>query len=322
MLRGLVIGKFMPIHNGHIALVNFAASKCDELIVSISYTDTDPISGKLRFEWIIEIFKGNPSIKPVIVKDDFDDDSLPLKERTKLWSSFLMRRYPAVDVIISSEEYGPPLAEYLGASHITFDMDRTTVPISATMIRKHPLINWEFIPAVVRPYYVSKICIYGAESTGKSTIVEFLAEKYQTEFVPEVAREFITSNDFTVEDIIRIGIAHNQRITDKAKVANRLLFCDTDVITTQIYCRHYLGTIPQILYELERQTTYSKYFLMDIDVEWVADGLRDLSDSRQIMMNIFKEELDKRGIVYQIIRGPYRERERQICEVIDQMIME
>jgi HTH-type transcriptional repressor of NAD biosynthesis genes len=34
MIRGLVIGKFMPVHNGHIALINFAASQCDELIVS------------------------------------------------------------------------------------------------------------------------------------------------------------------------------------------------------------------------------------------------------------------------------------------------
>jgi HTH-type transcriptional regulator, transcriptional repressor of NAD biosynthesis genes len=31
MKRGLVIGKFMHIHNGHIALIDFAASQCDEL---------------------------------------------------------------------------------------------------------------------------------------------------------------------------------------------------------------------------------------------------------------------------------------------------
>mgnify|MGYP003834889701 CR=1 FL=1 len=33
MKRGLVIGKFMLVHKGHIALINFAASQCDELIV-------------------------------------------------------------------------------------------------------------------------------------------------------------------------------------------------------------------------------------------------------------------------------------------------
>jgi HTH-type transcriptional repressor of NAD biosynthesis genes len=172
----------------------------------------------------------------------------------------------------------------------------------------------------VRPYYVRKICFYGTESTGKSTIVKYLAHKYQTEYVPEVAREFISSNDFTVDDIIRIGIAHDQRIAEKTRFANRFLFCDTDVITTQIYCRHYLGVVPELLFELERKTIYAKYFLMDIDVEWVADGLRDLGDQRQMMMNVFKEELDTRGIVYATISGSYAEREKQICAAIDQMI--
>jgi HTH-type transcriptional repressor of NAD biosynthesis genes len=39
-----------------------------------------------------------------------------------------------------------------------------------------------------------------------------VAERFQTEFVPEVAREFITSNDFTVDDIITIAEAHYRRI--------------------------------------------------------------------------------------------------------------
>ena len=83
MKRGLVIGKFMPIHNGHIALINFAAAQCDELIVSMSFTPNDPIDPKLRFNWIKEIFKTRASIKPAIITDDFDNDTLTLEPRTK-----------------------------------------------------------------------------------------------------------------------------------------------------------------------------------------------------------------------------------------------
>ena len=64
-----------------------------------------------------------------------------------------------------------------------------------------------------------------------------MAEIYHTEFVPEVAREMISSNEFTVEDIIHIGQAQTQRIKDKLKTANKILFCDTDLITTQIYSK-------------------------------------------------------------------------------------
>jgi len=74
MKRGLVIGKFMPLHKGHIALIEFAAALCDELIVSMSYTDNDPIDPQLRLEWIKEQFKSRPDIKPFIIKDRFDDE--------------------------------------------------------------------------------------------------------------------------------------------------------------------------------------------------------------------------------------------------------
>jgi len=77
MKRGLVIGKFMPVHAGHIALIRFAATHCDELIVSMSYTDDDPIAHRLRFSWLQDILMNQSNIKSAMVKDDFDDVSLP-----------------------------------------------------------------------------------------------------------------------------------------------------------------------------------------------------------------------------------------------------
>src|SRR6478735_7445631 len=94
---------------------------------------------------------------------------------------------------------------------------------------------------------IKLICFYGPESTGKSTMAKHFATLYKTEFVPEVARELISSNDFTIDDIIRIGNAQTQRIKEKLKTANKFLFCDTDLITTQIYSKKYLVVIPEIL---------------------------------------------------------------------------
>ncbi|MEJ0054826.1 MAG: ATP-binding protein [Bacteroidota bacterium] len=100
-------------------------------------------------------------------------------------------------------------------------------------------------------------------------MAKHFAQKYKTEFVPEVSREFISTNDFTIEDIIRIGQAQTDRVIQKSKIANRILFCDTDVITTEIYCRHYLKDVPGILFELEHSVRYDQYFLFEIDVPWV-----------------------------------------------------
>src|SRR6186713_474045 len=103
MKRGLVIGRFMPIHQGHIALINFAAEKCDELIISMSYTDADLIDGDLRFFWIKEIFKDQHAIHIHKIRDDFDDEALPLEQRTKHWAARMREVYPPIHLVVSSE---------------------------------------------------------------------------------------------------------------------------------------------------------------------------------------------------------------------------
>ncbi len=320
MKKGLVIGKFMPIHKGHIALINFALTHCDEVTISMSFTEHDPIHREHRIGWVKEIFQGNPKISIQVVKDDFDQEELPWSERIKIWVPFVKSRYPHANVIISSEEYGPLLAKELAINHILFDPSRIRVPISATQIRENPFQCWDYIPKEVRPYFVKKICFYGPESTGKSFMAKRMAEEYHTEFVPEVAREMVSSNDFTVEDIISIGQAQTARMLEKLKDANKILFCDSDLITTQIYSHHYLKEIPLVLYEWEKQMSYALYFLFDIDTPWVQDGLRDLGNRREEMLVVFRNELERRGIAYTLVKGNWLERERIVKREVDKLL--
>ncbi len=320
MKRGLVIGKFMSIHQGHVALIQFAATQCDELIVSMSYTDHDPVPHSLRYSWIQTIFEHDSKIKPALVNDDFDDESLPWPERTKRWASFLKKQYGTIQVIASSEDYGAMLAAHLGASHAQFDKERKKNPVSASLIRKQPFLYWSFIPKEVRSYFVKKVCFYGPESTGKSFMSRHLAQIYQTEYVPEVAREMIDSNEFTIDDIIRIGHAQTDRVLQHSSTANKILFCDTDLITTQIYCKYYLGMVPDVLYELEKKIVYDQYFLFHIDVPWVADGLRDLHHKRDDMFALFKDELEKRKLPFIEIKGSYDQRENLLRAYLDQIL--
>ncbi len=320
MKKGLVFGKFMPVHAGHIALIEFAASYCDALIVSMSYTPNDPISPDLRLSWLQALFGHRSTIEIVSEPDDFHDDSLPLEAATNLWAAFIRRRFPEVDGFICSEAYGEPLSRHSGLPVVYFDVARQRVPVSATLIRQHPFRYWDFIPAVVRPYFVKKVCLYGPESVGKTSMAQQLAEQYQTAFVPEVARAMLTSNEFTVDDIIRIGYAHTQALFGTMAVANKILFCDTDVITTAIYSDHYLHEIPPVLHKLEAQVTYDRYFLLDIDVPWVADGLRDLGHRRAEMFHRFKDALDQRGIAYTLVSGDWAQRMIIITTEIDQLL--
>lgn len=320
MIRGLIIGKFMPVHKGHIALINFAAAQCDELIVSMSYTDNDSISGELRLQWLKEIFTEWPQIKCHSIKDDFDNEILPLPGRTKIWAQKMRQYYPHIHIIFSSETYGAPFAENLQARHISFDPERKEIPVSATLIRTKPFTFWNYIPKNVQPFFVKKICFSGPESTGKTYMAKLMAAYYKTEWVAEAARDILESNEFTQEDILKIALTQDDNIFSKSRAANKLLFCDTDVITTQIYSRHYLGVIPSKLFEIEKKTVYDLYFLMNIDTPWMEDPLRDMGERREEMMHIFKNELTKRNIPYILIRGSYEQREKNVIEEIDSFI--
>lgn len=169
---------------------------------------------------------------------------------------------------------------------------------------------------------IKLVCFYGPESTGKSVMARKMAERYKTEFVPEVARESITTNTFNREDIIIAGRAQTERTFQKARKANNILFCDTDLITTQIYSRYYLKVVPPVLYELEKMIEYDRYFLFDIDVPWVADGLRDLGEEekREQMYKVFRNELDRRNIPYVKVRGDWDEREKTIVTEIAKLM--
>ncbi len=166
------------------------------------------------------------------------------------------------------------------------------------------------------------VCFYGPESTGKSGMAKRLAEKYNTVFVPEVSRELIEGNTFNREDIIAIGREQTARVFRQAKRANRILFCDTDVITTQIYSREYLKVVPPVLYEFEKMIQYDLYFLFDVDVPWVSDGVRDLGSeaNRKRMYQTFKDELDRRQIDYIHVHGSWAEREEIIVKKVEELL--
>jgi HTH-type transcriptional regulator, transcriptional repressor of NAD biosynthesis genes len=167
---------------------------------------------------------------------------------------------------------------------------------------------------------VKLVCLYGPESVGKTTLARKLATHYKTIFVPEVARDLITSNDLTPADYERIGHAQTEAVLAAIPQANRVLICDTDVITTQLYAEIYLGEAPAVLAELQQQLTYDLYFLLDIDVPWIADGLRDLGHRREEIFRKFKEGLTERQIPYQLISGNWQERWVSVTGQIDALL--
>lgn len=103
----------------------------------------------------------------------------------------------------------------------------------------------------------------------------------------------LTSNEFEIGKIIEIGELQTELVKQKIREANQVLFCDTDLITTQIYCQQYFGYVPDELKKCEAEITYDLYLLLNNDTPWVPDSLRDFGDRRAEMFGFFKNELEK-----------------------------
>jgi len=151
-----------------------------------------------------------------------------------------------------------------------------------------------------------RIAIVGPESTGKSSLTKQLATHFDTLFVPEYAREYCKdlNRTYTLEDEVNIfygQIASEDRLIPQAK--NGLIFCDTMVLTVKIWCDHLFGSTPKEVLDGIENRYYDLYLLMDIDLPWQEDKLRDFPDLREHFMEVWHQELQAKSANYQVVSG-------------------
>jgi NadR type nicotinamide-nucleotide adenylyltransferase len=303
MTTGMVLGKFMPPHAGHLHLVDFARAFVDDLTVVVGTLAREPIPGSLRHAWMRELF---PDVRVVHLTDENPQDPSEHPEFWHIWRASLLRVLPhAPDYVFASDVYGAKLAEVLGARFVPVDPTRSAVPISGTLVRADPLVHWEHLPRPVRPYFVKRVCIFGPESTGKSTLARRLAAHFHTVHVPEFARSWLEAalGQVTREDMPLIARGQLAAEDALAREANRLLFCDTDALTTAIWSEALFGACDPRIRAHADERTYALHLLLDVDLPWVADPVRYLPNERRALFQRCEDALRRAGRPYAVIRG-------------------
>ncbi len=169
---------------------------------------------------------------------------------------------------------------------------------------------------------VTKIAIVGPESTGKSTISSQLADHYNTVWVPEFARAYCAAltEPCTWQDEINMFRGQLELEREYIPRANKILICDTTFITVKIWSDHMFGESPQeVLDELPKHP-YDLYLLMDIDLPWKEDPLRDFPDLREHFMEVWHKELEALDANYSLISGSDEERLQNAIREIDSFL--
>ncbi|MEM7224582.1 MAG: AAA family ATPase [Pseudomonadota bacterium] len=219
MTRGFLLGKVMPPHSGHVYLCDFARVLVDQLTILVCSQERDPIPGALRLAWMQELF---PSCRVLHLDEEEPQEPSEHAEFWPIWQRLVRRFHPEpVDAVFASEPYGVRLAKDVGARFVPVDLARSVVPVSAREIRRDPLGHWRYLPPPVRPYYVKKVCLFGPESTGKSTLAKALAAHFETVFVPEYARAYTDrfGTDCSREDLLRIAVGQSAAATSSRLAA-------------------------------------------------------------------------------------------------------
>lgn len=164
-----------------------------------------------------------------------------------------------------------------------------------------------------------KIAVVGPESTGKSTISAQLADHYQTVWVPEFARGYCEklTQPCTWEDEINMFNGQLQLENELAPKAKRILICDTTFITVKIWSDYMFGQSPPEVLEKLPEHSYDFYLLMNIDLPWEDDPLRDFPHMREHFMEVWHKELKALQARYTLISGSNQERLHNSIKAID-----
>lgn len=336
MMNGLVVGKFYPPHRGHRYLIDTAVSKADVVTVLVVDGENEDPPAKLRAEWLREI---HPNVHVHVIPDVRDDTNSALwaihaRAQLSSWES-IYGLNPIIDKVFTSESYGETWADEIasqqGGPCENVFVGRKYIDISGTQIRNDPERYWKYIDAPVRAYYVKRVAVVGAESTGSTTLVKSLASAYDTIWVPEYGREYTvekfsigTGEQWTTSDFIRIAVeqqALEDRIAREAPVG--IMFCDTDALATALWHEVYVsqglqepGGVDEI-WNIANKRDYDLYILTNHDIPWENDGLRLGDNTRADMTKRFEEELTIRNMQQWIkVSGARPERLVQAVDAI------
>lgn len=333
--RGLVVGKFAPLHRGHELVIRRAIEACEEVVI-ISYCKPE-IMGcepERRKQWLSNLF---PAAK-ILVPTDTDFAS------GGRWTSLEFPKVPAnnaeerthrrfcgflcsavlgltVEAVFTSEDYGAGFAEELtsyfreqdrtapAVEHVLVDRERRLVPISGTELRGNVHGNRQWLSQSVYGSFVHRICCLGGESSGKTALTKGLADQFKTEAVLEYGRELWETRKGKLDFADMLQIARHQVKLEDEGVgrANRYLFCDTSPLTTLFYSRYLFGRADP---ELERlaNRAYDLVVLCSPDFPFVQDGTRQDQTFRAQQHEWYLRELTERGIPFLPVEGELRRR--------------
>lgn len=324
MTKAFVFGKFLPFHNGHKALIEFALCNCDFLTILICCSDKEMISDKIRSSWIQKTFEKEKSIEIRTfnyLESELPNTSVPSLTVSEVWANIFKKLLPDYSLLITSERYGDFVATFMNIQHITFDIPRKLFPVSSSAFRKDIFKYWNYLPDSVKPNFVIKIVILGTESTGKTTLAINLSKYFNASLVLEAGREIISdSNSFSLEDLQKVATEHAKSIELNIIADSPIVIIDTDIYLTKSYSIFTFEKDVEISADIFNSNKADLYLYLNNDVAFIQDGTRMSKEKRDLLDISHRKVLKENNIELKEIVGNYDEKFDKAVKHINKLI--
>lgn len=318
--KAFIVGKFLPPHQGHKMMIDFACSLAREVIVCVEQQKQEPIDVFLRQRWLQQVVPSNAIVQPLLgVHPQSPSDCDSEEAFWAHWKKVIQEHAPKVDVIVSGDTYGAKLAHDLGVAWMP--IDRQEFPVSATLIKQNLWEHMEFLIPPAQQAFARRVVVLGSESTGKSSLCRALAEATQTRMVPEYAEHWIKMHpkrawDRAAFDDFYLG----QKALRKATLplCNGLVFEDSHALTTALYARvHGFDDLAErYLREAEQDEPHHVILASDQGAVWVPDLHRNEFVSLQ---QDFETILTSWNWPYTVVEGSWEQRTEQALGVVQEL---
>jgi NadR type nicotinamide-nucleotide adenylyltransferase len=170
---------------------------------------------------------------------------------------------------------------------------------------------------------IRRVCLIGADCTGKTTLSQELALHFGTVSVPEFARCFLEarSGRFSYSDMARI--AKGQLGLEHAAwpKAHRVLLCDGSPLATSVWSLRYFDRVSRTVDQLARTSRYDLYLFTRIDIPWTPDSLRDSEQWRSWLDAKCEELLKARSLPFVSVSGDREQRFKTAMRAVEALLI-
>jgi HTH-type transcriptional repressor of NAD biosynthesis genes len=297
MSKTIVLGKFYPLHLGHISLIKFAERMSPNLVILVDNHLSYTMSLSDRVAIVKKTF---PHLEVRGINESTYQEPTEHDDFWNYWKNILNKYVPeGIDEIIGSMDYVKELAGRIDCRYTIIDKERNGINISATKIRNNLSENWIFLAPESKAYFTKSVALVGAESCGKSTLTKKLAEYFNTTFVPEYGRTFVEAHgqDFNSNDLVHIAKTHSIHADVLKTESNQLFFYDTEAIVTKYWHKFFFNHDRAEIDDVINQQKIELFILVPVQDSWVEDPVRyhEEKEARLKFYNEIKSELINRN---------------------------